>query len=247
MPTDQADRLRTMNVATRTRSPSSLPRQGRPPRVAKGPGSSATASAAASSPCRSSASSTTRRSAGTLVTVSGCDLLESFFEMQVEPATAFLATYFAELVEEFAPVRAKRTSSIAFLLSVLRCLKAGGDRSSRRPISSLVPPRQRLLPDSPAAGAAASRSPPAGWPPRRTGLLPRLRAAQEGKVPAEPRRSSVGSQNPPPGAALPRSPRDIARIRRRSRPLIIYHMERSPGPCTSQGEVAGFCYNWLNI
>src|SRR4030042_1060620 len=42
-----------------------------------------------------------------LVTVSGCDLLESFFEIQAEPATAFLLTYFAELIGGFAPVRAQ--------------------------------------------------------------------------------------------------------------------------------------------
>jgi hypothetical protein len=32
-----------------------------------------------------------------LITVSGCDLIESFFEVQAEPDTAFLLTYFAEL------------------------------------------------------------------------------------------------------------------------------------------------------
>ena len=64
-----------------------------------------------------------------LVTISNCDLLESFFEVQSEPKTAFLATYFAELVEEFAPARAKEDILYRLLLAVLRCLKEGGDRT----------------------------------------------------------------------------------------------------------------------
>src|SRR5512135_3655446 len=38
-----------------------------------------------------------------LVTISNCDLLDSFFDLQKSPEVTFTTAYFAELIEEFFP------------------------------------------------------------------------------------------------------------------------------------------------
>jgi len=62
-----------------------------------------------------------------LVTVSNCDLIESFFEIQQDLKTSFTLSYFAELVEAFFPSRSKDDLIYRLLLSVLHALKEGGD------------------------------------------------------------------------------------------------------------------------
>lgn len=62
-----------------------------------------------------------------LVTISNCDLLESFFEIQKELKTNFTLSYFAELIEAFLPSRANEDLLYRLLLSVLRALKEGSD------------------------------------------------------------------------------------------------------------------------
>jgi len=62
-----------------------------------------------------------------LVTVSQCDLLESFFDVPKDFRTSCTLSYFAELVEEFFPARAKEEVLFRLFLSVLRAIKAGGD------------------------------------------------------------------------------------------------------------------------
>lgn len=62
-----------------------------------------------------------------LVTVSNCDLIESFFEIQKDLKTNFTLSYFAELVEEFFPSRAKEDILFRLLISILRAIRDGGD------------------------------------------------------------------------------------------------------------------------
>jgi DNA repair protein RecO (recombination protein O) len=167
-----------------------------------------------------------------LVTVSGCDLIESFFEMQAEPDTAFLLTYFAELVEEFAPTRAQEDVLYRLLLSILRCLKGGGDREfAAAYFEAWFLQANGLLPD--VSRCAKCRKPlERGWlGPRRDGAYcPDCAPLKKDELPA-------GIQdflrwvrkNPPPGACAPPFPPDrIAAIRRTLQALIVYHMEREP-------------------
>jgi len=42
-----------------------------------------------------------------LVTINTCDLIESFFEVQADLKMSLTLSYFAELIEEFVPVRAR--------------------------------------------------------------------------------------------------------------------------------------------
>jgi DNA repair protein RecO (recombination protein O) len=134
-----------------------------------------------------------------LVTVSGCDLLESFFEMQAEPATAFLLTYFAELIEEFAPARAREDVLYRLLLSSSAASSEGTD--SRGPISGLVPPRQR---PARSLRCQACRKPSPRLSPRKDGAwLPRVRPSRKGG-PAGTQAFLRWTRRTPPQEAAPR-------------------------------------------
>ncbi|MBP7706152.1 MAG: DNA repair protein RecO [Candidatus Aminicenantes bacterium] len=167
-----------------------------------------------------------------LVTVSGCDLLESFFEVQTEPETAFLLTYFAELVEEFAPVRAREEVLYRLLLSVLRYLKAGGDRAfAAAYFEAWFLHANGLLPD--LAGCKRCRKAlAAAWlSPKRDGAYcPDCAPFKKDELPAETAAFLRWTRrNPPPGACAPPFPPDrIAAIRRALQAMIVFHMEREP-------------------
>jgi DNA repair protein RecO (recombination protein O) len=168
-----------------------------------------------------------------LVTVSGCDLMESFFEMQVEPATAFLLTYFAELIEEFAPARAREEVLYRLLLSVLHGLKEGGDREfAAAYFEAWFLQANGLLPD--LSRCARCRKPlDRGWvgPKRDGAYCPDCAPIKKDEL-APGIRDFLGwvHKNPPPGgSAAPPFPADlIAAIRRTLQALIVYHMEREP-------------------
>ena len=134
-----------------------------------------------------------------LVTVSGCDLIESFFEIQAEPATAFLVSYFAELVEEFAPTRAREEVLYRLLLSVLRCLKEGGEREfAAAYFEAWFLQANGLLPDLAAcAKCRKPLGPGLARPQEGRRVLPRLRSPQEGRAPAQdPGLPPLGPQKP---------------------------------------------------
>jgi DNA repair protein RecO (recombination protein O) len=167
-----------------------------------------------------------------LITVSGCDLLESFFEIQAEPMTAFLLSYFAELVEEFAPTRAREEVLYRLLLSVLRCLKEGGEREFVAAyFEAWFLQANGLLPD--LGGCRKCRKPlVAGFlAPRRDGAYcPDCAPVRKDEIPA-----AIGDflrwvrKNPPPGGCAPPFPADqIAAIRKSLQASIVFHMEREP-------------------
>ena len=167
-----------------------------------------------------------------LVTVSGCDLLESFFEIQVEPATAFLLSYFAELVEEFAPARAREEVLYRLLLSVLRCLKEGADREfAAAYFEAWFLQANGLLPD--LGGCRKCRKPlAAGFlGPRRDGAYcPDCAPVRKDEIPPAIRDFLRWvRKNPPPGGCAPPFTADqIAAIRRSLQAMIVFHMEREP-------------------
>jgi DNA repair protein RecO (recombination protein O) len=167
-----------------------------------------------------------------LVTVSGCDLLESFFEIQAEPATAFLLTYFAELIEEFAPARAREEVLYRLLLSVLRCLKEGGDRDfAGAYFEAWFLHANGLLPDLSACRKCRKPLPPGWLAPRKDGAYCAACAPlKKEEVPGETHAFlRWARKNPPPGrCAPPFAAEDVAGIRRTLQAMIVYHMEREP-------------------
>jgi DNA repair protein RecO (recombination protein O) len=166
------------------------------------------------------------------VTISGCDLVESFFEMQTAPKTAFLLTYFAEIVEEFAPVRAGEDVLYRLLLTVLRALKEGGDRAFLAAYFEAWLLRVNgYLPD--LGTCRKCRKPLApGW------LGTKMDGAfcgdcvpyKKEEVPAETQAFLRWTRTnaPPSGGAPPFPAAEIGRIRRILQAMIIYHLEREP-------------------
>lgn len=169
-----------------------------------------------------------------LITVSGCDLIESFFEVQAEPATAFLLTYFAELVEEFAPVRACEDVLFRLLLSVLRCLKGGGDREfAGAYFEAWFLQANGLLPDLAACRRCRKSLAAGGWlAPKKDGAYcPDCAPLQ--KDPLPPGMQDVLRwirKNPPQtgACAAPFAAEVTAAVRRALQALVVYHMEREP-------------------
>jgi DNA repair protein RecO (recombination protein O) len=168
-----------------------------------------------------------------LVTVSNCDLLESFFEIQADPKTAFLLMYFAELIEEFAPARAGEDVLFRLLLSVLRRLKEGGDRKVLAAYFEAWFLRVNgFLPD--LAACRGCRKPIAAkgrLSPKRDGAFCGD-CAPEGKdeVPAGMQEFLAWvRRNPPPGTCDNAfSPQFLDAARRTLQAMIVYHMEREP-------------------
>jgi DNA repair protein RecO (recombination protein O) len=65
-----------------------------------------------------------------LVVLNNCDLIESYFELQQDIETAFMLSYFSELIEEFSPSRSQDDILFRLLSSVLDALRGGGDRET---------------------------------------------------------------------------------------------------------------------
>ena len=60
-----------------------------------------------------------------LVTISNCDLLESYFEIMKDPKVNCAFAYLAELTEKFSPTRAREDLLYRLLLSLLRAARSG--------------------------------------------------------------------------------------------------------------------------
>jgi DNA repair protein RecO (recombination protein O) len=167
-----------------------------------------------------------------LVTISGCDLVESFFEVQADPNTAFLLSYFAELVEEFAPARAKEDVLYRLLLSVLRSLKEGGDRTFLAAyFEAWILQINGLLPDLGSCRKCRKPLNPGWLGAKRDGAFcPDCALLKKDEVPPEAQAFLrwVRTHPPAPTAGFPIPAAELARVRKTLQALIIFHLEREP-------------------
>ncbi|MCK7460891.1 MAG: DNA repair protein RecO [Sphingobacterium sp.] len=187
-----------------------------------------------------------------LVTVSGCDLIESFFEVQTEPRDGLPADLFRGAHRGVRPGPGPRGGPLP-----APPLRPPLPQGRRRPgvhgglLRGLVPPGQR-----PPAGPlrlqerAASPSPPSWLAPRRDGAYcPDCTPVKKDEVPPAIRDFLRWTRkNPPSGVCAPPFPpgRDRPPSARSLQAMIVYHMEREPRtPAVPQGEVSPICYNRL--
>jgi len=167
-----------------------------------------------------------------LVTISDCDLLESFFEVQADPKTAFLLGYFAELVEEFSPARAKEDALYRLLLAVLRCLKEGADRGFLAAyFEAWILRINGFLPDLGTCRKCRRPAGPAWLGPRRDGAYcADCAPLKKDEVPAGTQAFLRWALTNPPGKTCPPAldSAGVGRIRKTLQAMIVFHLEREP-------------------
>jgi DNA repair protein RecO (recombination protein O) len=167
-----------------------------------------------------------------LVTISGCDLLESFFEVQADPKMVFLLTYFAELVEEFAPARAREEVLYRLLLSVLHALAAGGDRPFLAAyFEAWILHVNGYLPDLGTCRKCRKPLNPGWLGAKRDGAYcSDCAPLKKEEIPAETQAFLRWVRKNPPsesgGHGFPAA--EIGLIRKTLQAMIVYHLEREP-------------------
>jgi DNA repair protein RecO (recombination protein O) len=168
-----------------------------------------------------------------LVTVSDCDLLESFFEIQKDPKTCFTLSYFSELVEEFSPLRAKEDLLYRLLIRILQSLKEKGDLNFlSRYFEAWFLRISGFLPDFKKCKKCRAVIKESGWlSAKKDGVYCRNCAPQK--------KEEVGPEvnlfvqwiqkNPPPKVEVsPFTPEELKTIKKTLQEIIIYHLEREP-------------------
>jgi DNA repair protein RecO (recombination protein O) len=168
-----------------------------------------------------------------LVTVSQCDILQSFFEAQRDYPTACTLAYFAELVEEFIPSRAQEEIVFRLLLSTLKAVQAGGDPCLlSRYYEAWFLQASGLLPDLKRCRRCRRKLEAGGWlsPAMEGAYCPDCAPLKKVPVPAAIARFLEWTQkNPPPGKGEPPFPaEEMAAIGKAFQALIVYHLEREP-------------------
>jgi DNA repair protein RecO (recombination protein O) len=170
-----------------------------------------------------------------LVTVSGCDLRQSFFDVQRDLDAALALSYFAELIEETVPGRSHDDLLFRLLLSVLQALRDSLDTALLTgyfeawflQIHGILPEVHRCR----SCRKAIAES-EAGWlGPRRDGVYcdacaPARR--EEVRAPL-PRFIAWARANPPTACPeAPFTPEELKGVRGALQAMIVYHLEREP-------------------
>lgn len=168
-----------------------------------------------------------------LVTISGCDLLESFFDVQKDHRVAFTLGYFAELIEEFSAARSGDDVLFRLLQAVLRCLAAGGDVGALAGYFEAWFLRiNGFLPDLARCKGCRKRLSGEAWlSPKRDGAY--CGACAPSKKDAVPPAAGAWLdwvRSNPPAESCPAElgAPDRAAVRKVLQALIVYHMEREP-------------------
>lgn len=168
-----------------------------------------------------------------LVTVSNCDIIESFFEIQKDPQTHFTLSYFAELVEEFFPTRAKEDTLFRLLISVLQAIKRGGDLNLLTAyFEAWFLKINGLLPDLKRCKNCHQEITDFGWlSPRKDGLYcGRCAVYKKEKImPFQAKFLQWIKKNPPPEKDESMFPKpEIDALRKTMEDIIVFHLEKEP-------------------
>jgi len=168
-----------------------------------------------------------------LVTVSACDLLDSYFDVQKELRAALTMAYLAELVEEFVPARAREEVIFRLLLAVLQALEGRGDPDFlTRYFEAWLLYVHGVLPDVKRCKKCRKDIEADGW------LAPRRDGVYCGDC-APVRKEEIGRElapflvwihkNPPPRESVPGfGPAELKGIGAALQAMIIFHLEREP-------------------
>lgn len=170
-----------------------------------------------------------------LVTISGCDLRESFFDLASNLRSHFALSYLIELIEEFVPVRAREQLAFRLFQSILQALRDGVDAGIlTRYFEAWMLRLNGIMPDIRRCRRCRTMiaEPAPGWlSPRRDGVFCDSCAPSR----KEEIRDNLGrfiawvQANPPSAcASAPFSAEDIGSFEKAFQAMIIFHLEREP-------------------
>lgn len=168
-----------------------------------------------------------------LVTVSNCDIIESFFELQKDLKVNFTLCYFAELIEEFSPVRAKEDILFRLLASVLQAIKSRGDIDFLTAyFETWILKINGFLPDLKSCMKCHKDITDFGWlSPKKDGIYCDRCASykKEKSLPVMANFLRWVKKNPPTKEKKPPiSQEEIKEIRKTLEDIIVFHLEREP-------------------
>jgi DNA repair protein RecO (recombination protein O) len=168
-----------------------------------------------------------------LVTVSNCDLVESFFDIQNDLNTSFTLSYFAELIEEFFPIRSEDDTLFRLLLSVLRSLKAGSDLDfTSAYFEAWFLKLSGILPDFKRCKKCREAISSVSWLSHKKDGVFCSRCVPQGKEKISPEINDIlgwiRKNAPPEERESPFDSEHIAAIREVMQSILIFHLEKKP-------------------
>ena len=168
-----------------------------------------------------------------LVTVSQCDLIESFFDVPKDFRTSCTLSYFAELVEEFFPARAKEDVLFRLFLSTLQAIKSGGALNLLSCyFEAWILQINGLLPDFRRCKKCQKKLPQGGWlSPKMDGIhcagcSPYKKVTTSPEI--VPFLAWAKKNAPPKKGALPFQASELDLIKKTLQSLIVFHLEKEP-------------------
>lgn len=168
-----------------------------------------------------------------LVTISNCDLVESFFDVQRDPDVACALSYIAELIVEFSPSRASDDVLYRLLLSLLNGFREKGEvRLLGRYFESWFLRINGWLPEFRRCKGCRTTLAGEGWlSPRRDGVYcPRCAPEKREAVgPAVAAFTAWAKKNSPLAAPDPPFPAGaLEAVGRTQQAIICFHLEKEP-------------------
>ncbi|MFW6130970.1 MAG: DNA repair protein RecO [Candidatus Aminicenantaceae bacterium] len=168
-----------------------------------------------------------------LVTISNCDLIDSFFEIQSELNIYFNLCYFAEVIEEFLPLRSKEDKQYRLLLSLLRAIKNGADINFlARYFEAWTLKISGFLPDLNTCKSCRKPLKESGWLSEKKDGAFCHKCAQSKKEKINPELIEflrLIKKNPPSKTEhFPFSSQQIDDIGKILQSIIVFHLEKEP-------------------
>jgi DNA repair protein RecO (recombination protein O) len=168
-----------------------------------------------------------------LVIIRSCELLESFFEVQKDIKIVYHFSYFAELIEEFFPLKSVEELSYRLLLSVLKAIKIGCDLSlTSRYFEMWLLKIYGILPDFSKCRKCKKKYPQKAWlSPKKDGVYCDSCASIKKNLvnPALVSFMEWARKNPPwKTENINFLPEELKKIANIFQEIIIYHLEKTP-------------------
>lgn len=168
-----------------------------------------------------------------LVTISSCDLLESFFEIQSDLIFVSTLGYFAELIEEFFPSHTQEDLLFRLLHRTLLALRSGGDVNLVGAyFEAWFLKLSGLLPNFSLCRKCRTKLSSSSWlAPSRDGVFcDHCTPADQDAV--SPDMCAfldwIRKTPPPQDQAIPLTQGQINLLRKTFQSIIVFHMEKEP-------------------